>query len=415
MIDQFALIALAQAGEHILFCKLLHVLFLQPYADQIIIQCLHHRQAAFHQTAPDILVFDLSEFRSLQHHDQRHLFAIDALRQRFSFLAFKTVRLLPEEFEISAIVKNQETPLAQILSIDLIRAEQLRCQAGTTADHLPELRFGPYLLEKYQVHTLRYIDTGIHHIHRYHNVRCRIRFLKIADDRPRVGIITDHTLAEFSIIHIRVQFSKALYDELRMPLVLRKDDRFTQPVTAVRFDPTLHQILQYQIHGLLIKNKIIQCCRRNKVRNETVLYKIILVAFLIRLGQIIVGDAFVQKLGLHFIVVIWYQHMILIYCSLIIVRIGRYTVLYLKEIIGIMIHLHLWRSRQPHQHRIKVFKDRAILLKDRPVCLIQDDQIKVCRRIQRKSILRPYGIDGIQHGRIGRKYNTCIPVIFPGA
>ena len=246
-------------------------------------------------------------------------------------------------------------------------------------------------------------------------MRGRICFLKIADECPCISIVADYASTEFAVILIRIQLVKALYNEVRMPFILCKNDRLAQPVTAVRFDPTLHQILQHLIHRLLIKDKVIQRRRRNKVRNETVLYKIILVAFLIRLRQIIVGDAFVQKLGLHFIVVIWYQHMILIYCSLIIVRIGRYTVLYLKEIIGIMIHLHLWRSRQPHQHRIKVFKDRAILLKDRPVCLIQDDQIKVCRRIQRKSILRPYGIDGIQHGRIGRKYNTCIPVIFPGA
>ena len=43
--------------------------------------------------------------------------------------------------------------------------------AGTTADHLPELNLGLYLLEEDQVEDFRHVDTSVQHIHGYGNLR----------------------------------------------------------------------------------------------------------------------------------------------------------------------------------------------------------------------------------------------------
>ena len=68
-----------------------------------------------------------------------------------------------------------------------------------------------------------------------------------------------------------------------MALVLGKDDGFTDAVTARRLDATLHQVLQHSVHGVGVKDELVQLFGWDKGGQGVVLGKIVLVArFILR-------------------------------------------------------------------------------------------------------------------------------------
>ena len=60
----------------------------------------------------------------LQRHGDFDLFAEDVFRQRFGFSGFVAFFVLPEVFEVAAVVKNQKAPLVGIGSVNLVHAGQ---------------------------------------------------------------------------------------------------------------------------------------------------------------------------------------------------------------------------------------------------------------------------------------------------
>src|SRR5699024_8681210 len=124
--------------------------------------------------------------------------------------------------------------------------------------------------------------------------------------------------------------------------------------------------------------------------------KVLLIAFLVGVGQFVIGDAFLKKLGLDFVVVVGYQHMVLVHCGFIVVGVGRDIMWHLKKVIGIAVNVCLWGCCQSDQHCVKVFKDGAVLFKDAAVALINDNQVKVSRREQPLSFHRLGVIDGVE-------------------
>ena len=98
--------------------------------------------------------------------------------------------MFPEKLKISAIVKNYETAFIRIFAINLIHAGKVLAQPSSPADHLPELGLGTYLFEKYQVDALRYVNAGVHHIHRDSNKRRFVRFFEFINHGLSVGVVT---------------------------------------------------------------------------------------------------------------------------------------------------------------------------------------------------------------------------------
>ena len=225
-----------------------------------------------------------------------------------------------------------------------------------------------------------------------------------------ITVITGDTLGECAVI-FRIELVKTLYDELSVFLVLSEDDRLSEPVTAVDFDTTLHQVLQDGIYRCFVKHELVERSRGDKVGNIAVLSKIVLIAFLILIGEIVIGDTFLKELCLDLIVIVRHKHMICIDRRFVIVGIGRHTVLDLKEIIGVAVNIGFRCCCQTDHYRIEILKDRTIFLENASVALVSDDKVKVCRREQRYAVPCFCAVDRIQYRRICREHDTGISIV----
>ena len=103
--------------------------------------------------------------------------------------------------------------------------------------------------------------------------------------------------------------------------------------------------------------------------------------------------------------------MIGMYCRFVIVGIGRHTVLYLKEIVGVAVNIGFRCRCQTDHDRIEIFKDRTIFLENAPVTLIRNNQVEVCRRKQRHSVLCLCAVNSIEYRGVSRKHDTGISVV----
>ena len=81
---------------------------------------------------------------------------------------------------------------------------------------------------------------------------------------------------------LRIKLVEPLYNELRMPLVLRKNNRLAQHVAAVYPNSLFHDLLQHVIYRLYIIYRLIQQCFGNKIGHYSVIfYEIVFKPFLI--------------------------------------------------------------------------------------------------------------------------------------
>ena len=154
---------------------------------------------------------------------------------------------------------------------------------------------------------------------------------------------------------------------------------------------------------------------RDEVGHQPVFDEIILVSFLILIRQVIVGDAFLQELGFDFVVIIWDEHMVLIDCRLIVVCIGGDAMLHLEKIIGVAVDIRFRCCGQTDHDRIKVFKDSTVLFENAAVAFVDDNEVKMCRGKHSLAIFCLYIVDGIQHCRVCRKYNSRAAIVLIGA
>ena len=61
---------------------------------------------------------------------------------------------------------------------------------------------------------------------------------------------------------------------------------------------------------------------------------------------------------------------------------GRHIVLQVKKVIGVMPDIALGCGGQSNQNGIKILKNSTVLLEDTPMCLVNDDNVKMSRREQ---------------------------------
>ena len=280
---QGALVCFAQSCEGFRFLVVFHGLLVQAHRDQFRVQSAHLSPTSFGKDIAPALVFFIRVCTILQCGGNAHLLAENALGQTLGVRALVAVGFLTEKFKVAAVVEDQKTPFARIFAVDGIHAGKGRVEPRTTADHLPEFRFAAHLFEKDKVDALRHIDARVHHIHRDRNEWRLVRLFEIVNDGLRISIVTDHPLDEAGILlfQLRIQLAKTLPNELRMALVLGKDDGLADAVTARRLDAPFHQVLQHRVHGIGVEDELIQLFGWDKGGQGVVLGKIVLVAGLI--------------------------------------------------------------------------------------------------------------------------------------
>ena len=222
-----------------------HGLPVQAHRDQFRVQGAHLSPTSFGKDIAPALVFFIRVCAILQRGGDPHLLAENALGQTLGVRALVAVGFLTEKFKVAAVVEDQKPPFARIFAVDGIHADKGWAEPRTTADHLPELRFAAHFFEEHQIHALRYIDAGVHHIHRDRNKRRLVWLLEIVNDGLCIGVVADHPLDESRVLglQLRVELAKAFPDKLRMALVLGKDDGLADAVAACRLDAPFHQIL----------------------------------------------------------------------------------------------------------------------------------------------------------------------------
>ena len=207
-----------------------------------------------------------------------------------------------------------------------------------------------------------------------------------------------------------VKLVEPLYNKFSVALALGKDNGLPNTVAPSNPDAAFHQILQHNIDGRFVKYEFVQLRRWDKVRHMAVLRKVFLIALFVFLRQLVIMDTLIQKPSGDLIIVIGHQHMILAYRRLIVVGVGGNAMLHLEKIIGVAVYVCFGRSSQAHHKRVKIRKDGPVFLKNAPVALVNDNQIKVCRSEKPLPILGFCLIDCMQDSGVSGKDDARVSV-----
>ena len=133
-----------------------------------------------------------------------------------------------------------------------------------------------------------------------------------------------------------------------MGVVLGKQNRLAQRLPVVDPQALGHQNVQDQTDGILVKNHFVQLSCANAVRPVAVLVqKRLLVGGLFLWGQVVVGDAFLQKFQFRLCHPVVHQIAVLHGLGQVI-AIRRDPVFQLKDLIRILVDLILRRGGQAH-------------------------------------------------------------------
>ena len=267
IVGQFALLCIADTGKEILLAVFFDILLFKAHSNEFIIQAGDLSVTGIYQRGAPRLRFVISISGVLEIENQPDAFGENHLGQRSCVAAFDAFFMLAEELKIAAIVKDVEAALSGVCSIFAINAVHRRAFSSATTNHLPEFALGAYLLEEYKVADMRNVNTCIHHINRYHNMRLffciqailsrRRGLLKVINDGLSIGIVADNTLRKTSHPQLRIQSVETLDNVFGMSLVLCKDNRLCNAVAASYLDAVRHQILQNHINGLLVENELV--------------------------------------------------------------------------------------------------------------------------------------------------------------
>ena len=150
-----------------------------------------------------------------------------------------------KELEVTAEIKNIKLTLISPIN-------ESWAKSSTTSDHLPELGIAHYFLKEHKVQYFRYIDTGIHHIYGYCDLRKLVRLRKLINKSLSiVDPIVDYLGKS---VQMRVIFIEDFKDFFRMIMILGKNDRLSKLLTIIYLDTFGHNCMQHLPDGILIKN-----------------------------------------------------------------------------------------------------------------------------------------------------------------
>src|SRR5690606_39122257 len=117
-------------------------------------------------------------------------------------------------------------------------------------------------------------------------------------------------------------------------------------------------------------------------------------------------DAFSDKTQID-LLSFWQKQMSFISRFKQIVVVDRFLVTVPKKLVTVKIHFIPWRGCEPKYQAIEIIKNMPVLIVNRTMCLIYDDQIKVTNAIY--SVCCLYSVD---NRLIGRKDNPGRHIVF---
>ena len=298
-----------------------------------------------------------------------------------------------EELKVAAKIKYIELLLVRAV-------DQSRTEPRPAPNHLPELRLAHDLLEENEIQHLRHVDAGIEHIHRDRDLRQLLRIGEFVDRALRVGhVVVDHLCAAGKLRILSIEDFQNLF---RVRVALGKDDRLADPVAVVDLQPFGHQHMQHLADRVLIEDPLVQRRRRDPLQQLAVFIdKRVLIRRLVLVGQLIIDDAllneFQRRLDRNEI------HKVPVFDRLRkLVAVGRDAVFKIEDLIRILVDLVLRRGGQAHQRRVEIRKDVLVLIVNRAVRLVADDQIEMPARKQ-LALLILDRVDHVHHRLIGGK------------
>ena len=313
--------------------------------------------------------------------------------ERFAERALAGRNVLAEVLQVLAEVEDVEEGLV------LARPEQVQAEARTPTEHLPELGFRTHQLEKDQIHDLGDVDSGIEHVHRDGDMRRLVPRREAVDQALRILGPEGDDARELSL-EVRVVGVETLGDELGVALVLGEEDGLAEPIAAGHGHAARHQVLQNLVHRVLVEQPPVDGFGLDAIGNAAFLIPLQRVPLLLVVfGQLVVPDPLALELE-------WHRHGLRRHEEAVVHRlgervgVGRHAVLEVEQAVGVAVQLILGRCREPHQQRIEVVEDGAVLLKDRTVRLVDDDEIEVPDA--ETSLTVPRLVDQPHHRRIGR-------------
>ena len=216
-----------------------------------------------------------------------------------------------------------------------------------------------------------------------------VRIREVVDQALSIFGLESDDPRELSFV-MRVILIEALGDELRMVVILGEDDRLSEPVAACHLLPAGHQVFEHLVHCIRVEQPPIDCRRFHAVRERrrprpiparptapfpplTSSSYVIPSRWNLSGTETAFGGT--RKPSAHRVI----QS----------VSVSRHAIFKIEQPIGVSVDFVLRRGRQPDQQRIEVLEDRAVLLINRPVRLIDDDQIEVADAEASLAILRP--------------------------
>ena len=190
-------------------------------------------------------------------------------------------------------------------------------------------------------------------------------------------------------------------------VIIGKDDRLAEQFTAVGLDAVLHQFFENFTAGVLVEYLLEEFLfRDSKVRRRRLVNEVFVELPFLVLGQLIIFDSSLQQFrgsAERFVV---YKVFVFdcFFQGVIKVRNAGFTS---ENAVCVGIHFALRRRSKSYEQTIEIGENRAVLVEDGTVCLINDDQIEAtgCEAF----ILC---IDIVDHRLICTEHETGIIVLF---
>ena len=226
----------------------------------------------------------------------------------------------------------------------------------------------------------------------------------------RVGRLEGDDTREMSR-KMRIGDVEPLFDELGVRLVLGEDDGLAEAVAARDLQPFRHHICQHLVDGVGVEQPVVDGLWIDAVGWAAVLLVPLqhVPLFLFRVGEFVVSNALALELERHGNGM--RRHQPLIRDRLVEgVGVGRDAILKVEEVIGVAIDLVLRRRGEADEQAVEIVEDCAIALVDRPVRLVDDDQVEVPRAKARAAALAL--VDQVHHRRIGRQEHAAFARLF---
>ena len=307
-----------------------------------------------------------------------------------------------EKVKVSAEIKNIEFGLVRSV-------QQSRTQTGPPAYHLPEFRFALYFLEENQIQHFRHVNPGIQHIHGNGDLREFLRIGKIVNRVLRViQIVVDNRRVTGQM---RVFPVKDFQNFLRVPVAFRKNNALADLFAIVDFQAVRHERVQYLANGVLVEQPGVQRGSGDAVRTFAVfIRKRRFILRFFRLGKFVVLYPLFQKFQFAFNRQVIYQKAVPDRLRQII-AVCRNAVRQFKYIVGVLVNFVFGRGGQSHKRRVKPVENVPVLVINRPVGFVTDQQIKMSAS-EHFPLLIGTGVNQIVHRLVGGKYAVRVVIVF---